>query len=190
MGSDLFKAGGITVAIDKFINKIVYLLLPFRQHGHKVFENNSKVNLEVSDTCRRKTPRRCRTLRGCFCLLGVGHLLILGCGSGNGATDVNSSVATQTIPIVTRVSPASGSSGSTATIFGFGFSAQPGANIVSVGATSTTASTYALVNPPAAGEIESLTFTVPSGATTGANSVFVTVFENTSNTNVQFTVNP
>ena len=116
--------------------------------------------------------------------------LILGCGSGSDTAEINASVATQSPPVVTRVNPTSGRADDTITIFGFGFSSQPGINIVSVGATSTTASSYALVDPPAAGEIESLTFTVPSGAAAGANSIFVTVFENTSNTNVQFTVNP
>lgn len=115
---------------------------------------------------------------------------MFGCGSGNESTEINSSVATQSLPVITRISPVSGRTGDTITIFGFGFSAQPGINIVSVGTASTTASIYALVNPPTAGEIESLTFTIPTGATTGTHSVFVTVFENTSNANVQLTVNP
>ena len=122
-------------------------------------------------------------------LLFASLLVLTGCGSGNGATEIDASIATQSPPVVVRVNPTSGHAGDAVTIFGLGFSAQAGSNIVSIGATSTTASSYALVNPPAAGEIESLTFTVPSGAATGANSVFVTVFENTSNTNIQFTVN-
>lgn len=63
-------------------------------------------------------------------------------------------------------------------------------NVITVGGTATTAQTYALVDPPTNGEVESLTFNVPSGASTGASGIFVTVFELTSNADIQFTVNP
>lgn len=124
-------------------------------------------------------------------LLLTGLLLSLSaCGSGEPVDDFDASVATQAPPLVTRINPNNGRAGDTITVFGLGFSIAPGNNIITVGGSSTAATAYALVNPPAAGEIESLTFTVPAGATAGATTIFVTVLDNTSNNNVPFTVNP
>lgn len=67
----------------------------------------------------------------------------------------------------------------------------PEENIITVGGASVPAQTYALLNPPANGAIEALTFQVPSGAASGTGGIFVTtVFGLTSNADVQFTVTP
>ena len=116
--------------------------------------------------------------------------LLLGCGSTADPLALPPSVAIQSVPVIKRISPTSGRVGDTLTLFGFGFSTAPGDNIITVGGKATAAETYALVDPPTDGEIEQLTFKVPTGATTGASGVFVTVFELTSNADVQFTVNP
>lgn len=102
----------------------------------------------------------------------------------------DASVATQTLPFVHRVSPAAAQGGDSITLFGFGFSTEPGNNIIHVEGTTTRAATYALVDPPAEGEIEKLTFTLPAGTSAGSASVFVTVFDFTSNTDVSFTIDP
>lgn len=113
----------------------------------------------------------------------------MSCGSDSSLTfDV--SIPSQTSPFVNRVAPANGKAGDTVTIFGFGFSVESANNIVVFGSISTTALSYGVVSPAAAGEAEQLTVTIPAGATVGSNSVYVNVFENTSNSNVSFTINP
>ena len=117
--------------------------------------------------------------------------LTIACGSGTDQIDpVDSSVATQTGPIILSLNPTSGKVGSTVTINGFGFSAAAPVNIVTVGGKATSAATYSLLNPPVNGAIEALTFQVPANAATGASGIFVTVFDLTSNANVQFIVDP
>ena len=117
--------------------------------------------------------------------------LIIGWHCGNeDLAPIDPSVATSSLPVITRISPATGAIGTTATIFGYGFSTNPLVNMVSVGGTTTTAATYALVSPPIAGEIESLTFTIPTGAPLGVQPIFVIVFDNTTNTDITFTVTP
>lgn len=116
-------------------------------------------------------------------------LMLTACGAEN-VSDFDSSVNTESLPLIQRVNPATGRAGDTVTILGSGFSSEPALNIINVGTATTTATAYALVDPSANGEIESLTFTVPPGASVGAGMVFVTVLEWTSNSNVSFTVNP
>lgn len=123
-------------------------------------------------------------------ILSLFLLLDIGCGSNSETNLFDASVATEAPPIITRIDPTSARAGETVTIFGLGFSNGAPNNIVTVGGVSTSATAYGLVNPPAAGEIETLTFTVPTNATTGASSIFVTVFDNTGNTDVQLTINP
>lgn len=131
------------------------------------FDSNSKINVAI-----------------------ILFFLIAGCGSGEESNDgFDPSINTASPPVITRVNPTSGRAGDTITIFGLGFSSGAGNNIVMVGGASVSAGTYALVNPPVAGEIEQLTFVIPTGATTGAGNLLVTVLENASNT-VTFTVNP
>lgn len=129
-----------------------------------------------------------RFLLGIF-LIGP---FLSGCGGAGlpGGLPTNSSVVSGVPPIVISVAPTSGKVGDTITISGIGFSINAPANIVSVGNAATQAATWALLNPPANGAVESITFTVPSGATAGASGIFVTVFELTSNADVQFTVTP
>lgn len=126
---------------------------------------------------------------GIFLLLASCFLLLSSCGSDSSITfDV--SIPSQNAPIVTRVAPANGKAGDVIAVFGVGFSVEASNNVVVFGNISTTATNYGLVAPAAAGEVEQLTVTIPAGATVGANSVYVNVFENTSNTNISFTINP
>lgn len=113
-----------------------------------------------------------------------------GCGSSSEPITFNPSINIPSPPIIKRIDPASGKAGEPITIFGFGFSSESASNIIIVAGKATSADSYALVNPPTDGEIESLTFQVPNGATAGTGGISVTVFENTSNNDVQFTVNP
>jgi hypothetical protein len=112
--------------------------------------------------------------------------VILSCGQSLSTFDA--SIATQTFPYINRVDPATGKAGDTITIYGFGFSVAAPNNVVSLGGSSTVAGAYTLLATPAAGEIESLTVTIPSGVTVGDTFVFITTFGNTSNANVTFTV--
>ncbi|MDO8527648.1 MAG: IPT/TIG domain-containing protein [Deltaproteobacteria bacterium] len=126
-----------------------------------------------------------------FLILTIFSILLVACGSASDTTPgFNASVSTQAPPVILRVSPLSGTAGDTITLFGFGFSSVAAANIVVIGGAGTSAATYALVNPPTNGEAESLTVQVPAGAIVGADGIYVIVFENTSNADVQFTVTP
>ena len=128
---------------------------------------------------------------GTISLVMLTLLLVCGCGS-SGPPTYDETVLTQTDPIVSRVDPASGKAGDTVNIYGIGFSSAPGDNVVAIGPLTTLASGYALVPPAAATatEFEVLTVAVPSGATGTDLSVWVDVFDNVSNTNVTFTINP
>ncbi len=114
-------------------------------------------------------------------------IFALSCGSTAGS-DYDLSVPTQTAPYVNRIDPAAGKAGDAVTVFGFGFSAVAANDIVTIGSSAAGASAYALLDGTTAGEVESLTVTVPAGVTVGTNNVFVTVFDNTSNANVTFAV--
>lgn len=117
-------------------------------------------------------------------------LALSGCGSAENGADFDPSVSTDAPPFIHRVNPNTGRAGDTITIFGFGFSNGAGSNVITIGGQGTSATTYTLLNPATDGEVESLTFTIPTGATTGTSAIFVTVFDNTSNANVNVTVNP
>ena len=133
-------------------------------------------------------------------LLGLALMAIhcgsvnLGAGGGNG---VDSSVATGiTPPVISTIAPATASiaGGTTVTLSGFGYSSIPEANIVTIGAgttsTATSALTYALVAPATATDIEAITFKLPTGTPLGVQNVFVTVFNKVSNANLTLTVTP
>ncbi len=115
-------------------------------------------------------------------------MLCVSCGSTTGG-EYDSTVPTQTTPYVNRIDPAVGKAGDVVTVFGFGFSVSAPNDIVTIGSAAAGASAYNLLDGTTAGEVESLTVTVPTGVTVGTDSVFVTVFGNTSNANVTFTVN-
>ncbi|MBI2345658.1 MAG: IPT/TIG domain-containing protein [Deltaproteobacteria bacterium] len=124
-------------------------------------------------------------------IIAIAFSLFLTFGCGNApSVEFDESVPAQLSPIVTRVAPVAGRAGDTITIFGFGFSAEAQQNIVVVGGSTAIATAYALVDPPAAGELERLTFVVPSGAAVGATTIACNVFEQASNGDVAFTVNP
>ena len=119
----------------------------------------------------------------------LSFVLWIGCGSED-PFSLEESVVTQIQPVITRLSPATGTVGDTITLFGAGFSTVAQSNIVSIGGTSLSAESYSLVASPVGSEIESLTVTLPAGVTSGTTSVFVTVFEFTSNSDITFTVTP
>lgn len=124
-----------------------------------------------------------------FTVIIVCLFALAACGSGD-SSDFADDVPTQVTPTVSRVAPAAGKVGDTITIFGFGFSDIPPNNIVIIGGANIAATAYNLVPSPTATEIESLTATVPTGAAVGVDSVYLLVNENTSNTDITFTVTP
>lgn len=130
----------------------------------------------------RETGSKTRFFIFVFCALSFA----LSCGSTGDEYDTT--VPTQTTPYVNRIDPAAGKAGDTVTIFGFGFSTAAANDIVTIGSAAASAGAYNLLDGSTAGEVESLTVTVPTGVTAGVNNVFVTVLGNTSNANVTFTV--
>lgn len=138
---------------------------------------------------------------------GLKHLPVLlllittACGSvdlGDSAlSGVNSSVSTGIAPpVISTVSPAAASiAGATVvTLSGYGFSSVAASNIITIGTGTTSAATsataYGLVAPATATDIETLTFTLPTGTPVGVQNIFVTVFNNVSNANLSLTVTP
>jgi len=112
-------------------------------------------------------------------------------GCGTVSSDVfDPTVPTQMPPYISRIEPANGAAGAAIEIHGFGFSAEPANNVVVFGSVPAFASNYVLVAGGASDDVEAITVTVPAGAIVGINDVSVTVFDNTSNANLTFTVNP
>lgn len=109
---------------------------------------------------------------------------------GSSGLNFPDDVPTDSPPVVSRVDPTAGAAGSQVTIFGLGFSDAAPNNIVVIGDAAVSATGYRLLDNPTSSEIEALTATVPTDATAGANSVAVVVYDNTSNSDVQFTVTP
>lgn len=160
------------MAINEFFNKIIYLGLAFGKHGPRIFESKSNVKFLLSWS------------------LALTAIFLAGCGSGTAeTTGFDPSITVQSTPFINRAAPTSARPGDTVTIFGFGFSNEAPNNIVTVGGSAAAAGGYTLVASPTSSEIESLTFTIPSGAAAGNADLFVTVFDNISNA-VSFTVNP
>lgn len=125
-------------------------------------------------------------------LTGSLAVLLAGCGAGTGSDplSLDSTVVSGVVPLIISVTPAAGRAGDLITINGLGFSVDPPANIVTIGGSATTAASYALLDPPVNGAAEAITCTVPAGAAVGADGLFVTVFQLTSNANIPFTVQP
>lgn len=127
-------------------------------------------------------------MRFFFPVIIMTALLMAGCGSSGPA--FNSLVPTQTYPVITRISPtAAVTAGDTVTIFGIGFCSAANLNVVIINGAEALASTYALVAAPVGDEVESLTFTVPTGIVAGTYGIYVDVFNNVSNTDVTITIN-
>jgi hypothetical protein len=118
-------------------------------------------------------------------ILSLSALAFFACGSATESPSV-----TADSPVVTRLSPTTATAGNTVTIIGYGFSVIPSDNIVVIGGSAIPATSYALVDPAVAGEIEQLTFTVPSGLTVGTDSLYILRSEAVSNTDVQLTISP
>lgn len=109
------------------------------------------------------------------------------CGS---SLNFDYTVPSQTEPYVSRVVPSTGKAGDVITIFGSGFSSEVASNIVSFGSTSISADGYALLASPVGAEIESITVTLLANITIGDVTIYVTVFDNTSNADIGFTITP
>lgn len=118
--------------------------------------------------------------------------LCAGCGDATSerVEPFDPAVATQVTPVVTRIAPVTGRSGDLMTIFGAGFSVVPEDNIVILSNTVALAASYAATAAGTPGEVEQLTFTIPSNTTIGTHAVTVNVYEHTSNGNVTLTVTP
>ena len=104
--------------------------------------------------------------------------------------DFDPTVPTQMTPYISYIDPANGSVGDTVEIHGFGFSTEAASNVVVFGNVSAFAASYELVAAGISDDIEAITVTIPPGAAVGINDVSVTVFDNTSNANITFTVDP
>lgn len=113
----------------------------------------------------------------------------VGCGSGGGDA-FDSSVQLQVTPVVTRTAPTSAAVGDTVNIFGAGFSAVPGYNVIIIDGVETLANTYALAPAPSGAEVEQITFVVPAGVSVGTHTVLVYVVDNPSNANITITITP
>lgn len=114
-------------------------------------------------------------------------IAVSACGS---AVPYSPNVATDLPPTVTRITPASGPVGTTIQIFGFGFSVAAPENVVIIGDTGASATSYDLVANPTSDEIEVLTADIPNDTPLGESSVVVVVGEHVSNADVMFTVTP
>lgn len=114
----------------------------------------------------------------------------LGNSDSDSDSEFSEDVPTQTYPIVSSVTPTTAARGATVTINGMGFSSAAPVNVIIVGDTAISASTYGLVAVPTSSEIEFLTFVVPTGAAIGINSVDVVVYDNASNSDITLTVTP
>jgi hypothetical protein len=115
-------------------------------------------------------------------------LLIAACGSSSPSFAPD--VPTDSPPIVSRVDPNSGGTGSEVTIFGFGFTISVPENIVVIGGVATNATSYRLLSNPTSTEIEAITADVPNNAAAGEGPIYVVVYDNVSNADVSFTVTP
>lgn len=137
----------------------------------------------------------CKKLIGLTLLLGT----IVGCGEdlidfgggGDASITFDPCVVTSLPPVISTITPAAASiaGGTVVTISGFGYCTAAPMNVITIGTAAASAATYGLVAAATATDIESLTFTLPATTPVGAQTVFVTVVGNTSNT-VTLTVTP
>lgn len=118
--------------------------------------------------------------------------MLIGCGSAadDRVEPFDASVATQVAPVVTRINPTFGRAGDIITIFGMGFSVIPEDNIVLLTSAAAPAFSYSLASPAGSGEVEQLTFAIPTNARAGITSVIVNVYDNSSNSDITLMVNP
>ncbi len=117
-------------------------------------------------------------------------LVVISCGGTSSDSGFFDDVPTGSSPVVSRLDPASGPVGTLVTIYGLGFSYIAPTNIIAMGTGAAVAESYSILAAPTTDEIETLTFTVPTGLAPGAYPVVVVVHEIPSNSDVQFTVTP
>ncbi len=141
-------------------------------------------------------PSVMRVARPVF-IVALLAMVVASCGSVDSTGNaIDSSVVTGLLPVISTVTPAAASlsAGTVVTLSGYGYSISAPSNVITVtnGTTSAaaSASSYALVAAPTATDIEALTFTIPPTAPLGILNVFVTVLNNTSNSNLTLTVVP
>jgi hypothetical protein len=118
-----------------------------------------------------------------FCIIA----LCVACGSGTTIT-FDPTIAMQTDPYVVRLSAATAREGDQLQIFGGGFSTAAANNVVTIGDISVVADDHAFVANPADTGVEVLTITVPAGITIGPVTLYVFVLGNTSNADIQITI--
>lgn len=123
-------------------------------------------------------------------ITGFCFLVLTACGGASG--EFSDNVPTGSVPFLSRAIPSSMSLGDSVTIFGYGFSIVPEENLVILGDLEIVAEDYELLDPSVAedGEIESISFTVPSDASLGAQTLTVTVLDNDSSNSLNVTVTP
>ena len=117
-------------------------------------------------------------------------ILLMFCACGGSASEFSDDIPTELPPIVSRVEPLEGPSGTEIKIYGFGFSVNIPVNVVLIGGQAESAVNYELLPDPTDTEIEMLTASVPEGAAEGPSPVVVIVYENVSNQDVVFNVTP
>lgn len=122
---------------------------------------------------------------------GCGQDLIDFGGGGDASITFDPCVVTGLPPVISTITPAAASiaGGTVVTISGYGYCTAAPSNVITIGTAAVSASTYGLVAAATATDVESLTFTLPATTPVGAQTVFVTVVGNTSNT-VTLTVTP
>ncbi|MFH0799473.1 MAG: IPT/TIG domain-containing protein [Pseudomonadota bacterium] len=118
----------------------------------------------------------------------IAYLVLLAACGGSSGSSFPADVPTKSPPVVSRVAPATGAPDDAITIYGLGFSSTPTFNIVIVGGAAVAATSYSLVDPPTANEVESITATIPADANVGADSIAVMVHDEVSNADITFTV--
>ena len=123
-------------------------------------------------------------------ILAMLVLPLLACGGGGGGADFYDDVPTGAPPIVVRVDPTSGAAGMEVTVFGLGFSIEVATNVVMMGSMGISADSYSILENPANGEVETITFAVPSSIAAGTYPVVVIVHDTASNADIEFTVTP
>lgn len=122
-------------------------------------------------------------------LIILAFIALTACG-GQSPDSYAPDVPTNAPPIVSSVDPNAGAAGDEITIFGLGFTVSVPENIVIIGGSATSATSYRLLSNPTSDEVEAITAVVPDNAALGEGPIYVQVHENTSNADVSFTVTP
>jgi hypothetical protein len=113
--------------------------------------------------------------------------LRLGCGQW---PEENLNIPSGTVPIIKRVTPDPGTAGGSIEVYGVGYSLVPAENLFHIGDAAVSANSYDLADPAQAGEVEVLSFILPSELLAGDYAVFVSVQGEPSNTDIHLAIEP